>query len=417
VCSYVKERRIPASNNEWTDGSSPGTGSNATTLNMASANPDNRFPARICVVAAFALVASCLCALGAFAPGASAGTYGSTPVSISSGLGRAMPNGSSGQPAVSGDNRSVRFVAYSSWASNLVAGDSNGTRDVFAWFRPAHRVPRSLRSGRLIRVSVSRGQQANGESSNPAVDGSMVNRPHCVAFQSSATNLSPKDALPDSDVYIRDLRRKRTLLVSNGIAGDAVNPSIAGNCKKVVFEAGGQVYWSRVGAGAPRSLGAGNDPRYSRDGKSISFVRNGRVIFRHGGFRASLSSGSDPRVSDYANSAGWAVAYNSGGNVKLALINHGRKSIQTAVRNAVVGGITSRAAGRGIVVWASSRALYYLNRHTGNSDDLAYGYSTINEIDSSARANLIAFAAAGGENFIDARGNQTKSVYVKWLPK
>lgn len=311
----------------------------------------------------------------------------------------------------------MRFVAYSSYASNLVGGDSNGLRDVFAWFRPAHKVPRALRSGRLTRVSVGNGGEANGESSNPSVDGSMVNRPHCVAFQSTATNLSAKDALPDSDIFVRDLRRKRTMLISNGIAGAATNPSIAGNCKKVVFESGGQIYWSRVGAGAPRPLGAGSDPRYSRDGKSITFVRGGSVIFRHGRFKAKLGSGSEPRVSDYATSAGWAVAYNSGGNVKLALINNGRKSIQTAVRNAVVGGITSRAAGRGIVVWASSKALYYLNRHTGNSDDLAYGNSTITEIDSSARANLIAFAAAGGENFIDARGNRTKSVYVKWLPK
>jgi hypothetical protein len=69
------------------------------------------------------------------------------------------------------------------------------------------------------------------------------------------------------------------------------------------------------------------------------------------------------------------------------------------------------------VVWARSNALYYLNRNTGNSDDLAYGHSRITEIDSSARANLIAFAAAGGDSFIDARGNRTKSVYVKWLPK
>jgi hypothetical protein len=379
---------------------------------MDSAPHSHRFSARICVAAALALSALC-----AFAASAQAGIYGSTPVSISSGIGGTSPNGSSGEPAVSGDNRKVRFVAYSSYASNLVSDDTNGVRDVFAWFRPAHKVPRALRSGRLQRVSVGPAGQANGDSSHPSVDGSMINGPHCVAFQSNATNLSPKDALPDSDIYVRDLRRKRTVLISNGMAVDAISPSIAGNCKKVVFESGGQIWWSRVGAGAPRSLGAGSNPRYSRDGKSITFVRNGSVIFRHGGFTAKLTTGSSPRVSDYATSAGWAVVYNSGGNVKLALINNGRKSIQTAVHNAVVGGVTSRAAGRGIVVWGRSSALYYLNRHTGNSDDLAYGHSDITEIDSSARANLIAFAAAGGENFIDARGNRTKSVYVKWLPK
>jgi hypothetical protein len=338
-------------------------------------------------------------------------------VSISSGIGRTMPNGSSGEPAVSGDNRSVRFVAYSSYASNLVSGDSNGVRDVFAWFRPSHSVPRALRSGRLLRVSIGTQGEANGESSNPSVDGSMINRPHCVAFQSTATNLSTKDALPDSDIYVRDLRRKRTVLVSNGIAGDAVSPSIAGNCKKVLFESGGNIYWSRVGAGAPKVIGTGTQPRYARDGKSMTWVSGGRVVFRHGGYKATLSPGSEPRVSDYATSKGWGVAYNSGGDVKFAVINRGRKSIQTAARNAVVGGVTAKAAGRGIVVYARNAALYYLNRHTGNSDDLAYGHAAIREIDSSARANLIAFATAGGEDFIDARGNRTQSIYVKWLPK
>lgn len=371
-----------------------------------------RTPARICAAAALALTALC-----SFASSAQAGIFGSTPVSISTGVGRAAPNGSSGEPAVSGDNRAVRFVAYSSYASNLVKRDSNGVRDVFAWFRPTNRIPRSLRSGRLQRVSVGKNGQANGDSSNPSVDGSMVNRPHCVAFQTTATNLSAKDALPDSDIYVRDLRRKRTVLVSNGMRADAINPSIAGNCKKVLFESDGKVYWSRVGAGKPRSLGSGTDPRYSRDGKSITFVRRGNVIFRHGRLRRKIGPGSDPRVSDYANAHGWAVAYNSRGNAKVAIINRGRKSIQTAARNAVVGGVTSRAAHRGIVIWARNRALYYLNRNSGNSDDLAYGHSRITEIDASARANLIAFAAAGGQSFIDTRGNRTKSVYVKWLPK
>jgi hypothetical protein len=379
---------------------------------MESAPHSHRLSARICVAAALALTAFC-----AFAASAQAGIYGSTPVSISTGVDSAAPNGSSGEPAVSGDNRNVRFVAYSSYASNLVEGDTNATRDVFAWFRPTNRVPRALRSGRLTRVSIGEYGQANGDSSNPAVDGSMINRPHCIAFQSTATNLSGKDALPDSDIYVRDLSRNRTVLVSNGMSADSVNPSIAGNCKKVLFESGGKMYWSRVGAGSPKSIGTGNDPRFSRDGKSITYSHDGNVYFRHGGYEKRLGSGSEPRVSDYATSYGWAVAYNSHGNAKVGIVNGGRLSIQTAARHAVVGGVTSRAAHRGIVVWARSRALYYLNRHTGNSDDLAYGHSSITEIDTSARANLISFAAAGGESFIDARGNRAKSVYVKWLPK
>lgn len=380
-----------------------------------SATPNShRFSACIGAAVALAITAALL----AVTP-ATAGTYGGTPLNISIGAGKTAPNGASGEPAVSGDNRKVKLIAYSSFASNLVNGDSNGQRDVFVWHRPGGSVPRQLGRGYLERVSVSSKRiQGNGASSDPSVDGSMVNRPHCVAFQSTSTNLTRKDAVPDSDIYVRDLRRNRTVLVSNGLSADATNADIAGNCKKVVFQAGGKVWWSRVGAGRPKALGRGHSPDYSRDGKSITWVgAGGRVVFRNGGLKAKLSSGTSPRVSDYATGHGWAVAYNSGGNVKLGLINKGRKSIQTAVRNAIVGGITSKAAGRGIVVWARQSALFYLNRNTGNSDDLAYARRPITEIDSSARANLIAFAAPTSTGWRDVEGNTQQSVWVKWLPK
>lgn len=369
---------------------------------------------RACACTGALLLAVCILQ----AASAHAGTYGSTPLNISVGLHGVAANGASGAPAVSGDNRMVRLIAFSSIASNLVRGDRNGVSDVFVWRRPRGALPRTPGKGQLLRVSVSsRGREANGPSSAPSVDGSMTNRPRCVAFESRATNLSPKDALPDSDIYVRDLRRRRTVLVSNGIANDATHPSLAGNCRRVVFAAGGYVWWARVG-GSPHRLAKGGQPSYSRDGASITYVDSrGRVIFRHGRVRRVLSHGDGPRVSDRASIGGWAVAYNSGGDVKLGLIDGGRTRVQTAVRNAIVGGVSAKAAHRGIVVWARSSALFYLNRHTGNSDDLAYANRPITEIDSSARANLIAFSAAGGSGFIDPRGNHARSVYVKWLPK
>ena len=62
-------------------------------------------------------------------------------------------NGGSLFPLMSGDGR---FVAYSSTASNLVAGDRNGDSDVFL---------RNLASRRTVRVSAAPGGgQANGDS-------------------------------------------------------------------------------------------------------------------------------------------------------------------------------------------------------------------------------------------------------------
>lgn len=369
--------------------------------------------------ASLALPLLCAIALLVAAPSASAGIFGSTPVNISVSPGGGAANAASGEPAVSGDNRSVRIVAFSSLASNLVRSDGNGASDIFIWRRPRGSFPRMVGRGKLRRVSVGPGgRQANGASIAPSVDGSMVNRPRCVAFQSTATNLSKRDALPDWDIYVRKLRRGKTVLVSGGIGGDATSVSLAGNCRKAVFQSNGRVLWSRVGRGRPRTIGRGSQPAYSRDGKSIVYVRrDGRVVFRHGGFRAVLGKGSKPRVSDYSTGHGWAVVYNSGGNVKLGLINRGRKSVRTAVRRALAGGVTSRAAHRGIVVWARSSALFYLNRNTGNSDDLAYARQSITQVATSARANLIAFTATGGHGFIDAPGNRSPGVYVKWLPK
>ena len=88
-------------------------------------------------------------------------------------------NGDSGDPSISADGR---FVAFASGASNLVAGDTNGTWDIFV---------RDRKRGTTRRVSVSSaGKQANGRLlRHPSIsaDGRFV------AFVSSASNLVAGD--------------------------------------------------------------------------------------------------------------------------------------------------------------------------------------------------------------------------------
>ena len=87
-------------------------------------------------------------------------------------------NGPSIKPAISADGR---YVAFESWASNLVTGDTNGQEDVFVHDR---------QTGRTLRVSVaSDGAQANDEADLPAIsaDG------RYVAFASEASNLVSGD--------------------------------------------------------------------------------------------------------------------------------------------------------------------------------------------------------------------------------
>jgi hypothetical protein len=370
------------------------------------------------------VIRALLCAvflLAATSQAAGARIFGTNPLNISTAPDGSAANGHSGQPSVAGDNRKITIVSFYSDASNLTGGDSNGTRDIFVWHRPRGATGRKLNRlgvGSLERASIGPYGQANGPSDNPSTDGSMNNRAHCVAFQSRATNLSPADATPDLDIYVRDVKRNKTYLVSKRSPGDASNPSISGSCKKVVYEANGDIYNATYKGTHNRSLGPGTTPDYSLDGQSMTWVKDGRVVFRHPGHNRTLGPGTNPVVSDRSGPAGWAVGYNSGGAVMLGIIrNSGKTHDSVAIHSGIIGGVTAYAAQRGIMVYTTGNSVFYLNRHTGNTDDLAHAYSSISDTSASARSNLVSFAASGGESFIDPPGRSTQGVYVKYLPR
>ncbi len=368
--------------------------------------------------ASFAVVVALISAAGA-----SAAVFGTAPLNISTDAAGNAGNGPSGHPAVSGDNRAVKYVAFDSDASNLVADDANAATDVFIWRRPAGRAGLKLNRlgvGKLQRASVSSGGvEANGASSRPALDGSMRSRPRCLVFQSLATNLAPTDATPDSDIYIRDLKLGTTRVLTAALSEDSGNAAVDGKCRTVIFEAGGKIYSVSTRGGRPRSLGAGTQPRFSRDGLSMVWVKRGKVVFRHKRRNRTLTAGNGPVVSDEGGAgAGWAVAYNAGTKVKLALIRkNGRTKVRTALRRSRIGGISVYAAQRGVLVYAKGKSVFYLNRKSGNSDDLAHAKAAVTEMAISARSNIVAFAAPGGIDFVDAPGSTVKSVYVKYLPQ
>ena len=197
-----------------------------------------------------------------------------------------------------------------------------------------------------------------------------------------------------------------------------MNASISGSCKKVAYESNGEIFKATYKGTHNRSLGAGTTPDYSLDGQSMTWVRAGRVIFKHPGRNRTLGYGSNPVVSDRSGPAGWAVGYNSGGAVKLGIVrNSGKTHDSVAIDSGIIGGVTAYAAQRGIMVYATGNSVFYLNRHTGNTDDLAHAYSNVSDPSASARSNLVAFAASGGENFHDPAGRSAQGVYVKYLPQ
>lgn len=140
-----------------------------------------------------------------------------TRVSVTSagrqGTGKRYSNGSNA-PTISSDSR---YVAFHSDMTNLVRGDTNGVFDIFVHDRV---------TGKTQRVSVSStGRQANAESGGGesfSADG------RYVAFSSLATNLVANDRNDITDVFVRDLRRHRTQLVSLGMHGQGDDASWVG---------------------------------------------------------------------------------------------------------------------------------------------------------------------------------------------
>ncbi|WP_371401717.1 hypothetical protein OHA10_27810 [Kribbella sp. NBC_00662] len=120
-----------------------------------------------------------------------------------------------------------RYVVFSSYADDLVAGDTNGQRDVFV---------RDVVSGRTTRVSVGAGGvQGNGESRQ----GSISADGRYVVFNSYASNLLPGDTNGGPDVFLRDLKTGRTTLVSVALNGEADQgswePEISADGRHVAF--------------------------------------------------------------------------------------------------------------------------------------------------------------------------------------
>ncbi len=144
-------------------------------------------------------------------------------VSVSSGGQQA--NDSSFKVAISGDGR---YVAYESYASNLVAGGRTGVSDIFV---------RDRVKGVTSRVSVdSQGTAANYDSFNPSVS----NDGRFVAFESRASNLVPGDTNAGSDIFVHDGQSGRTQRVSvawNGVQAnsDSVYASISADGRRVAF--------------------------------------------------------------------------------------------------------------------------------------------------------------------------------------
>jgi len=135
-------------------------------------------------------------------------------------------NADSFAPAISADGLTVAFESY---ASNLVAGDTNGVRDVFVWSA------QNPGAG-ATRVSVgASGIEANAESYEPTLSGDG----RVVAFSSGASNLTAGVAGTSTiNVIRRDLIAGANTLISANAAGTGVGgsrPALSEDGKRLAF--------------------------------------------------------------------------------------------------------------------------------------------------------------------------------------
>jgi len=140
-------------------------------------------------------------------------------------------NGDSVGPVISADGR---FVAFHSFADNLVPGDTNGYEDIFVHDR---------QTGVTELISVdSFGNQSNRWSQEPTIsaDGRFV------AWHSLANNLVPGDTNGD-DIFVHDRQTGVTEIVSvdssgNQIKGNSFHADISADGRLVTFCNGGSVF-------------------------------------------------------------------------------------------------------------------------------------------------------------------------------
>jgi Tol biopolymer transport system component len=152
-------------------------------------------------------------------------------------------SGLSGAREISDDGR---YVVFMSNATNLVPAGNNASTQIYV---------KDMTNGTFERASVNNaGESANGLSGAAAISGDG----RVVAFQSSATNLSPSS--DTTQVFVRDLVSRTTTLESAGAAAvgaPSTNPALSYDGRYLAFQSATSLH--------PRDLDNGTPDVYLRD--------------------------------------------------------------------------------------------------------------------------------------------------------
>jgi len=132
------------------------------------------------------------------------------------------PNGDCGSPSISANGR---YVAYESFADNLVPNDDNVSEDVFV------RDMNLANGNTLVSLGVD-GLQLDGFSFSPSIsaDGKVV------AYSTYAPIIDPNDSFDYSaKVLVRTLNQPASEVIADNYYADAIEPSISADGRFVAF--------------------------------------------------------------------------------------------------------------------------------------------------------------------------------------
>ena len=272
---------------------------------------------------------------------------------ISRSLDGGMPNGPSTNAVISSDRRYARVIAFESEATNLVAGDTNGVKDVFAIKRAGAigNEGAAWRGGNAIRVSRGlRGAAADGPSYGASVSGDFRHRGRCIAFLSAATNLVPGDTNLKVDAFLVRSAGSRPIRLSlpRGAQAttDATAVTVSGDCSRVSFVTGGRLY-TRKGKRTKKVRTAGpiSHPSYAvGQSNSLVFDAAAGIYLSRGGTRKPklvASGGANPAFNDLKRRT-LAYEKHHDGHSQIFYKDLGGNETPISARGASVGNADSR---------------------------------------------------------------------------
>ncbi len=353
---------------------------------------------------------------------------------VSIGLNGVAPNSFSRSPAISADGR---YVGFSSTASNLVSGDTNGLSDVFV---------RDRLLGTTARVSLPGDgpDTAGGGTTDNQVSSWMSANGRYVIFSSSA-KLTANNSNLHRHIYRRDLVANTTVLVDvnpGAVAADndsGPGGSISADGRFVMFESGSNdilpdanpyltthLYVRDMLAGVTESLTPylslpGLCPFYTGQSGTYNLSGNGRFAMFES-YCTDLAVGQDPldhvfvrdlflgitkpfRINDSGAPGGYAL----GSGAYPSITNSGRHAVAWTQTTNIVAGDSDNYSDVFLHDFAAARTFRISQRADNGEAANGPSYSPL-----IAPGGRVLFAS-DASNLVDGDDNGLRDIFVATL--